>query len=74
MNHHCPGPRCTRDDIPAGKLACAGHWYQVPEAVRKAVWRAWRGGDGAGTAEHTAAMTAAVSRMRPFRKDLPDEG
>jgi hypothetical protein len=54
-------------------LACSGHWYQVPPPLRSAVWRAWDDGDGAGSAEHAAAITAAVARMRPFKKDMPDE-
>ena len=73
MSHQCPGPRCKHDDVPDEMLACSGHWYQVPVATRKAVWRAWRNGDGAGTREHRAAITHAIATMRPFRKDVPDE-
>jgi hypothetical protein len=54
-------------------LACGGHWYQVPRPVRNAVWRAWDNGGGAGSAEHTAAIQAAIGTMRPFKKDMPDE-
>jgi hypothetical protein len=74
MNHQCPGPRCTRDDIPAEMLACTGHWYQVPRALRTAVWRAWDDGAGALSPEHNAAVKAAVARMRVFNKDRPNEG
>jgi hypothetical protein len=65
MMHTCPGPGCTAD-VPPEMLACSRHWYQVPRQLRAAVWRAWADGAGAGTAAHTAAITAAIERMRPL--------
>jgi len=38
----------------------------VPRPLRIAVYRAWADGAGAGSAEHVAAMDAAVARMRPL--------
>jgi len=39
------------------------HWYMVPLPLRNAVWDAWQGGAGAGTPEHTDAITAAVEAV-----------
>ena len=64
MTHKCPGPKCAADVEP-GMLACPRHWYQVPKPIRRAVWRAWDYGAGAGSAEHQAAMGAAIERMTP---------
>jgi len=55
--HNCPGPGCD---------AQVPYWYQVPRPLRIAVYRAWADGAGAGSAEHVAAMDAAVARMRPL--------
>lgn len=57
--HQCPGPGCTAD-VPYEMLMCRSHWYRVPRPIRSAVWRTWQDGRGAGTPEHTAAITAAV--------------
>jgi hypothetical protein len=63
--HNCPGPGCDAQ-VPYDMLACSRHWYQVPRPLRIAVYRAWADGAGAGSAEHVAAMDAAVARMRPL--------
>lgn len=63
--HKCPGPGCHQE-IPYEMLACPRHWYQVPKPLRTAVWRTWDNGAGAGTDAHTAAITAAIERMRPL--------
>lgn len=63
-DHICPAPQCDAR-IPFNMLACRRHWYQVPKPLRDAVWRAWDNGRGAGSAEHTAAIFAAIARMRP---------
>jgi hypothetical protein len=65
MSHDCPGPGCERQ-VPSSQLACSRHWYQVPEPLRQAVYRAWNRGKGTGTAEHRQAMLAAVDTMRPL--------
>lgn len=59
-SHTCPVPGGDRP-VPADMLMCSRHWYTVPKPLRRALWRAWRNGDGAGTAEHQAAMTACIS-------------
>jgi hypothetical protein len=63
--HKCPGPDCDAE-VPYEMLACSRHWYQVPRAIRAAVWRAWADGAGAGTEAHSAAIVAAIARMRPL--------
>jgi hypothetical protein len=62
MSHECPGPGCGRQ-VPGHMLMCRSHWYQVPPALRSAVWAAWDNGAGAGTAAHTHAITAAIESL-----------
>jgi hypothetical protein len=62
MDHKCPGPGCDKQ-VPADMLMCRAHWYQVPKALRNAVWAAWRRGEGAGSPAHTAAITAAIEAV-----------
>lgn len=63
--HNCPGPGC-KAQVPYEMLACRSHWYQVPRAIRNAVYSAWAGGAGAGSHEHLTAMDKAISTMRPL--------
>jgi len=63
-SHTCPGPQCTVT-VPYSQLACRRHWYQVPAAIRRAVYASWDYGRGAGSAGHAAALAAAVERMQP---------
>jgi hypothetical protein len=63
--HRCPGPACA-EQVPIDKLACSRHWFQVPRAVRGAVYAAWDHGAGAGSPEHRAAMRAALAWMKPL--------
>lgn len=64
--HACPGPECE-EQIPYEMLACRRHWYQVPKAVRNAVYGAWKDGAGAGTLAHLNAMNRAIAAMTPLR-------
>jgi hypothetical protein len=59
MTHECPATGCTRE-IRYGQLMCAPHWRMVSPPVRTAVWNAWQDGAGAGTAQHAAAISAAI--------------
>lgn len=61
-DHECPAPGCKRR-VPHDKLACAPHWYAIPEDVRARVWRTFRR-HGMGSPEHTAAITEAVAALR----------
>jgi hypothetical protein len=65
MMHRCPGPGCDAQ-VPYEMLACRRHWYQVPRAIRNAIYHAWADGAGSGSDEHLAAMDAAIARMRPL--------
>jgi len=62
MSHKCPGPSCSRM-VAGHMLMCRVHWYQVPPGLRSEVWDAWRGGAGAGTAEHREAILAAIKSI-----------
>ena len=59
MTHECPAAGCTRE-VRTEMLMCAPHWRMVAAPVRTAVWNAWQDGAGAGTAQHAAAMNAAI--------------
>lgn len=61
-SHECPGRGC-KQRVGTGMLACRPHWYMIPKPLRVAVWAAWRDGAGAGSPEHTAAITAAVKAL-----------
>ncbi len=67
MSHICPGPDCTAH-VADHMLMCRPHWYQVPRALRDEVWATWRNGAGAGTAEHTQAIHAAIVALESRRK------
>lgn len=69
-SHQCPGPKCGRE-IPFELLACSAHWYQVPRPLRAAVWRAWDGGNGAGTPAHNRTIRLAIATMRPLANRRP---
>lgn len=65
--HICPVPGGDRD-VPADQLMCSRHWYSVPKPLRVALWRAWNGGKGMGTAEHVAAMRACIKAADTTRR------
>jgi hypothetical protein len=58
-SHECPAKGCTQR-VSVDMLMCRPHWRMVPRAMQNAVWNAWQGGLGAGTAAHSAAIAAAV--------------
>lgn len=60
--HECPARNCTKR-VSAEMLMCPRHWYRVPAPMRKAVWRAWDHGAGAGSDAHTAAIIAAIEAV-----------
>lgn len=41
LRHTCPVPGC-RELVRQERLMCSRHWYQVPLALRKQVWREYR--------------------------------
>jgi hypothetical protein len=66
MSHKCPGPSCEQR-VADHMLMCRPHWYQVPRALRDDVWLTWRNGQGAGWADHNAAMRAAIDALKAGR-------
>jgi hypothetical protein len=59
--HECPAPGCDAQ-VPRSQLACRRHWFAIPKPLRDEVWRAYRG-PGPGSAEHIAAITAAIESL-----------
>jgi hypothetical protein len=59
MTHECPATGCDRE-VSIDMLMCRSHWYMIPKPLRTAVWNAWQDGAGAGSAQHTAAISAAI--------------
>lgn len=64
--HECPADGCQKQ-VANDMLMCSGHWYKVPAHLRKAVWRAWDNGAGAGSDEHNRAITAAIAAVNAGR-------
>jgi len=64
MTHRCPGPRCTHQ-VDDNMLMCGRHWRMVPAPLQRAVWAAWRNGEGRYSPEHTAAIEAAIRSVNP---------
>lgn len=65
-SHECPAPECGRR-VSSGRLACTGHWYQLPKHMRDEIWAAWRArGVGYGPAldRHRVAIAAAMDFWR----------
>ena len=60
--HECPGPGCE-EQVDVTQLACRRHWYQVPKAIRNAVWREYQ--QAPGSPAHRHAMDLAIKAMRP---------
>ena len=57
--HSCTVGDC-RTQVPREQLMCPRHWSLVPPSLKRALYRAWQGGAGAGSREHEAAMRACV--------------
>ena len=54
--HKCPHPQCEVE-IENGHLACPPHWYQLPNPLRREIWKAYRFGS---VAEHNAKVSEAL--------------
>jgi hypothetical protein len=59
VSHQCPADGCDKA-VGDQMLMCANDWRRVPGPVKKAVWKAWDKGAGAGTRAHRAALAAAI--------------
>lgn len=68
--HQCPRKGCTRR-VPQHRLMCGACWFSLPKALRDAVWKSWRGGRGAGSAEHAEAMAKAVAHLPELGQRKP---
>jgi hypothetical protein len=61
--HRCPVGDCPAR-IPRERLMCETHWQLVPTKRKRALRRAWRNGQGAGTRAHRAAVNACIHAAR----------
>jgi hypothetical protein len=53
--HECPAPGCEAR-VPFERFACRQHWFALPKAMQRRIWRAYRDGS---LAEHVDAMEEA---------------
>lgn len=64
--HDCPADTCD-EQVPPDKLLCWSDWRRVPLELQRALYGAWRRGQGAGTPEYAAAMRACVDAANAKR-------
>jgi hypothetical protein len=57
--HSCPVGDCVAR-VPRGRLMCPAHWQLVPAKLKRALHRASRNGNGAGSRAHRAAAHACI--------------
>jgi hypothetical protein len=67
--HQCPARYCTTQ-VDADKLFCPPHYRLLPGVFRAALLRTWDHGRGKGSAQHTAAIRAAIDQVD---MRIPDE-
>lgn len=72
MSHECPRNGCATF-VSTGKLMCGPCWKLVPQALQRAVYRAWDRGQGAGSQAHRAAMAAAIRAVNGKPGQGPDQ-
>jgi hypothetical protein len=60
--HDCPAKGCPRR-VGQRMLMCRAHWFMVPKPLRDAVNDAYRGGLGAGSGAHRAAVLDAIGAV-----------
>ena len=69
--HQCPAMHCTKR-VRGDMLTCRAHWFMIPGPLRTAVWDTYAGGSGAGSPEHTEAITAAVDALNEKIRAMVD--
>jgi len=67
--HECPARYCTTE-VDADKLFCPPHYRLLPGAFRHALLATWNHGRGKGTAQHHAAIRAAIDQVN---MRIPDQ-
>lgn len=62
--HRCMAVGCQHE-VQGGFLMCLPHWRQVPKALQREVWEAWRevGRHANGRERHARAMQAAIDAV-----------
>jgi len=61
--HKCPAPPCAVQ-VRYDQLACRGHWYALPKAMRDEIWQTWRQPGHSGRHAELVAEAAAYLRER----------
>jgi hypothetical protein len=61
-SHVCPVEHCILD-VPNRFLMCGDHWHMVPIGLQRAVYAAYRRGEGVGTLALMDAQNAAVQAV-----------
>ena len=70
--HGCPVGDCNTR-VPRELLMCPIHWQLVPARLKRALRRAWRGGQGAGTRAYRAAAQACIQAARSNSQPTRDQ-
>ena len=71
MSHTCPVQVCVLVVGDDDRLMCPTHWHMVPRPLQRAVWAAWKDGEGFGTLALHAAQTAAISSVDATLQGTP---
>lgn len=58
----CRAHGCSERILPS-RLMCPRHWFMVPEALRKEVWKAYRPGQENGSVLTQAYLDAAADAI-----------
>lgn len=61
--HPCPIDRCVKTNVPDHLLMCGRHWKMVPGELQRAVYAAYRRGQGIGTPELAEAQRNAIDAV-----------
>lgn len=68
MSHHCPVPGCAAAGLPDSLLMCRRDWARVARPLQRAVYAAYKGGEGRGTPELARAQDAAIRAATAARE------
>ena len=65
--HHCHRPRCETP-VPPAQFACRPHWFELPRALRDAIWAAYEPGQEITKDPSPEYVEAAVAADRWYRE------
>jgi hypothetical protein len=67
--HHCHWPGCTAQ-VPPAMWGCKPHWFMLPQAIRMAIWTAYRPGQEVTMTPSDAYIKAAEAAQDWIREAL----